>query len=54
MIKEVIIGLVILAYIIPFAYIIIADFSDVYKRLANAFSVKLKPALIVLTKTIFD
>ncbi len=54
MIKEVIIGFVILVFVIPFAYIIIADLADVYKRLANVFSVKLKPALIVLTKTILD
>jgi len=54
MIKEVIIGLVVLAYVIPFAYIIIADLADVFKRLANGFSVKLKPALIVLTKAILD
>jgi len=54
MIKDVIIGLIILAYVIPFAYILIADIADVLKRLANGFSVKLKPALIVLTKTILD
>ena len=54
MIKEVIIGLVILAYVIPFAYILIADLVDVTKRLTHAFSHKVKPALIVLTKTILD
>jgi len=54
MIKDVIIGLVVLAYVVPFAYIIVADLADVYKRLANSFSLKLKPALIVLTKSIID
>jgi hypothetical protein len=54
MIKEVIIGLVVMAFVIPFTYIIIADIVDVYKRIANVFTVKLKPALIVLTKTILD
>jgi hypothetical protein len=54
MIKEIIIGLVILAYVIPFAYIFIADIADVTKRFTNLFSLKLKPALIVLAKTILD
>jgi hypothetical protein len=54
MIKDVIIGLVVLAYVVPFAYIIIADLADVYKRLADSFSLKLKPALIVLAKSIID
>jgi hypothetical protein len=53
-IKEVIIGLVVLAYVIPFAYILIADIADVSKRLADVFSLKVKPALIVLSKTIMD
>jgi hypothetical protein len=53
-IKEVIVGLVVLAYVIPFAYILIADIADVSKRLANVFSFKVKPALIVLSKTIID
>ena len=54
MIKEIVIGLVILAYVIPFAYIIIADIGDVLKRMANVFSLKIKPALIVIAKTIMD
>jgi hypothetical protein len=54
MIKEFIIGLVILAYVIPFLYIFIADIADVVKRITNAFSVKLKPALIVISKSFID
>ena len=51
MIKEIIIGLIILAYVIPFVYIFVADIADVFKRLANVFSLKVKPALIVISKT---
>jgi hypothetical protein len=52
--KDFIIGLVILAYVIPFAYIFIADIADVIKRMVNVFSRKLKPALIVISKTFID
>jgi hypothetical protein len=51
MIKDVIIGLVILAYVVPFAYIIIADLADVYKRLSSGFLNRLKPALIIVTRS---
>ena len=51
MIKEVIIALVVLAYVFPFAYIIIADIADVFKRLSGAFSKRLKPALVLVTRT---
>ena len=54
MIKDAIIGLVVMTFVIPFTYIIIADLADVYKRIANVFSAKLKPALILLAKTILD
>ena len=54
MIKDFIIGLVVLAFVIPFAYIIVADIADVSKRMANVFSRKVKPALIVLSKTLMD
>ncbi len=52
--KEMLIGLVILAYVVPFAYIFIADMVDVLKRLGEVFSVRVKPALIVITKSIID
>ena len=51
MIKEVIIGLVVLAYVIPFAYIIIADIADVFKRLSTVLSKRLKPALVLVTRS---
>ena len=54
MIKEIIIGLVILAYVIPFLYIFIADIADVVKRMVNVFSHRVKPALIVISKTFID
>lgn len=54
MLKEFVVGLVVLAFVIPFSYIIIADIADVAKRLHNAFSHKVKPALIVLTRTLID
>jgi hypothetical protein len=54
MMKEFIIGLVILAYVIPFLYIFVADIADVAKRFANVFSLKIKPALIVISKTFID
>jgi len=51
MIKEVIMGLIILAYVIPFVYIFVANIADVFKRLADVYSLKVKPALIVNSKT---
>ena len=52
--KEVLIGIVILAYVIPFAYMFVADIFDVFKRLAGGYSTHLKPALIMITKSIID
>ena len=54
MIKEVLIGVVILAYVVPFAYMFIADIFDVFKRLAGSYSTHVKPALIMITKSIID
>ena len=54
MIKEVIIGLVILAYVIPFVYIFVADIADVLKRLINVFTVRVKPALVLISKSFLD
>jgi len=51
MIKEVIIALVVLAYVVPFVYIIVADIADVFKRLSGVFSKRLKPALVFVTRT---
>jgi hypothetical protein len=52
--KEMLIALVILAYVVPFAYMFIADVFDVFKRLGEVFSVRVKPALIVITRSIID
>ena len=52
--KEAIIALVILAYVIPFAYIFIADVLDVVKRMFEVFNVRVKPALIVITRSFMD
>jgi len=52
--KEVLIGLVILAYVVPFAYMFVAVFFDVSKRLAEAFSVNVKPVLVIITKSLID
>jgi hypothetical protein len=52
--KEFIVGLVVLTFTIPFLYIFVADIIDVSKRLSNLFSLKVKPALIVISKTFMD
>jgi hypothetical protein len=52
--KEAIIGVVILAYVIPFAYMFIADFFDVSKRLVKVVNTRVKPAVIVMAKSIID
>ena len=52
--KEVIIGAVILAYVIPFTYILVADFVDVWKRLSKVLSLKVKPAVILISKSFID
>jgi hypothetical protein len=52
--KETLIALVILAYVVPFAYMFIADFVDVFKRMVEIFSVRVKPAVILITKSIID
>ena len=51
MIKEIIIGLVILAYVIPFVYIFVADIADVFKRLSNVSLRKLIPVVIPISKS---
>ena len=51
MIKEIIIGLVILAYVIPFVYIIVADIADVFKRISTVSLRKLIPAIIPISKS---
>ncbi len=52
--KTLIIALLIALYVIPFVYIFIADLADLYKRLVEVFSVKLKPAMLVLVRSFID
>jgi len=52
--KEALMGLIILAYVVPFAYIFIADFADVFKRLAEIFSVRVKPAVVLIVRSFID
>jgi len=52
--KDVLIGLVILAYVIPFIYILVADVVDIWKRISEVLTVKVKPALIMISRTIID
>ena len=54
MFKEILIGLIMLAFLIPFVYIIVADIADVIKRIANVFSLKVKPALVLISKSFID
>jgi len=54
MFKEILIGLIMLAFAIPFVYIIVADIADVIKRIANVFSLKVKPALVLISKSFID
>jgi hypothetical protein len=52
--KALLIGIVILAYVVPFAYMFVAVFFDVSKRLAESLSVRVKPVLVVITKAFID
>jgi hypothetical protein len=52
--KGLIIGLVVALYVIPFIYMLLADLFDIYKRLAAIFSLRLKPALIVLMRSFIN
>jgi hypothetical protein len=52
--KALIIGLVVSAYVIPFAYMLIADLADIYKRITEVFALKLKPALVVLVRSMIE
>ena len=52
--KEAIIGLIILAYVIPFAYMFIANIADVSKRLVKVVNTHVKPAVVVITRSFID
>ncbi len=52
--KTLIIGLLIAVYVIPFIYMLLADVADIYKRLVEVFSLKLKRAMVVLIRSYID
>jgi hypothetical protein len=52
--KEVLVALVILAYVIPFTYMVIADIVDVYRRISEVVSGKLKPAMVVMVRSFIN
>ena len=52
--KEAIIGIVIMAYIIPFAYMFIADIADVSKRVVKVVNTRVKPAVVLMARSFID
>jgi len=52
--KALVIGLVIAIYVFPFVYMLIADLADIYKRIAEIFSLKLKPAMVLIVRSIIE
>jgi len=54
MIKEIVLGFIILSIVVPFLYIFLSVIGDVAKRVTHGFSQKVKPALVLITKSIID
>ena len=52
--KEVVVALVVLAYVIPFTYMVVADIVDVYRRMSELISGKLKPAMVMMVRSIMN
>jgi hypothetical protein len=52
--KTLIIALLIALYVIPFIYMFVADLADIYKRVVEVFSLKLKPAMLVLVRSFIE
>jgi hypothetical protein len=52
--KETIMGLVILAYVVPFAYMFLANIADVSKRLVRVVNTRVRPVVTVMTKSFVD
>jgi hypothetical protein len=52
--KEVLLALIVLAYVVPFAYMLISDIVDVYRRLTEVFSRRLKPAMVVVLRSFIN
>jgi len=47
MIKEIALALITIAFAVPFVVMILTDFYEVYKRLNEAYTKRLKPVMIV-------
>ena len=54
MIKDILLAVIVLAYVIPFAYMLISDIIDVYRRLSEVFANKLKPAMVVVVRSFIN
>jgi len=52
--KDFLLALIVLAYVVPFAYMLISDIVDVYRRFAEVFSSKLKPALVLVMRSFIN
>jgi hypothetical protein len=52
--KEALIFLVIMMFAIPFGFMIVADIIDVANRIASYFRQTLKPAAIIIMKSLID
>lgn len=52
--KDVLLALIVLAYVVPFAYMLISDIVDVYRRFSDVLSNKLKPAMVVLVRSLIN
>ena len=54
MIKNTLIFIIVLLFAIPFTYIIIMDVIDITKRLFEIFTTKVKPAAVLVIKSVMD
>ena len=52
--KEALIFLVIMMFAIPFGFMVISDIIDIANRMASYFRQTLKPAAIVIVKSLID
>jgi len=52
--KEVLIFLVIMMFAIPFGFMIVSDIVDIANRVASYLRLTLKPAAIVIMKSLID
>jgi hypothetical protein len=52
--KEVLVFLVIMMFAIPFGIMIVVDFIDIVQRISAYFRQTLKPAAVILVKSLID